>query len=72
MIIINLELFGLKCAGCSNTVKLTLEKYPGVKRADVDFLPSQAKVLCDDNIIPHDLIKYLEENSSYKAIVKTN
>jgi len=72
MVIINLDLFELKCAGCSNMVKMTLEKYPGIKRAEVDFIPSQAKVLCDDNISASDLIKYLEENSKYKALVRTD
>ncbi|MBN2544179.1 MAG: heavy-metal-associated domain-containing protein [Spirochaetes bacterium] len=70
MTIINLEIFGMSCEGCVNTVKMILKKYKGVKNVEVNLIPPTAKILCDENILPADLIKFLEENSKYKAVVK--
>ena len=59
---INLKVFHMNCEGCTNTVRVTLEKYPGVKNVE-------AKILCDDGILPFDLIKHLENNTHYQALV---
>lgn len=69
---INLKIFGMVCEGCTNVVKLTLKKHPSVKNVDVDLLPPLARILCDDNIQPYELIKFLEENTNYKALVKVD
>ena len=69
---INLEIFGMNCEGCTNTVKVTLKKYPGVKDVKVNLMPPEATVLCEDDILPPDLMKHLEDNTHYKALVKIN
>ena len=66
---INLKIFKMKCVGCTNIVKNTLEKFPGVKKVEVNLIPPEAKILCNDDILPFDIIKYLENNTHYQALV---
>ena len=66
---INLKVFHMNCEGCTNTVRVTLEKYPGVKNVEVNLMPPEAKILCEDGILPFDLIKHLENNTHYQALV---
>ena len=66
---INLKIFKMNCVGCTNVVKNTLEKFPGVKKAEVNLMPPEAKILCDDNILPFDIITHLEKNTHYQALV---
>ena len=70
--LITFEVYGMSCIGCTNTVKTALMKYPGMHKADVELMPPEATVLCDENIIPHDLMKFLENNSHYTALVKVS
>ena len=66
---INLKIFKMSCEGCTNVVKNTLEKFPGVKKVEVNLMPPEAKILCEDDIIPFDIIKHLEKNTHYQALV---
>jgi copper chaperone CopZ len=68
--LLELQVFNMTCVGCTRMVKMTLEKFPGVKNAEVDLMPGQALISCDDGIVPADLIRFLEENTHYTALVK--
>lgn len=67
---VTLEVYGMKCEGCVRTVKMTLEKYQGVKSAEVNLLPPEALITFEGDYSPSELIKHLQENSQYKALVK--
>lgn len=67
---VTLTVYGMKCVGCTNTVKSALEDYPGVKKAKVNLMPPEALVTYNGDFLPFDLIKYLEDKCGYKALVK--
>jgi Copper chaperone len=45
-----LTISGMTCGGCVNSVTRVLQAVPGVQKADVTLVPSQAKVCYDETI----------------------
>lgn len=52
----NLEIRGMKCAGCSAAIRTMLEESAGVNQARVDHLHGRAEVIYDARLTnPRDL-----------------
>jgi copper chaperone CopZ len=64
-----LTVSGMTCGGCTNMVKVTLEKHPGVQSVSVSLDPPEAVIEAGDSITPAELLDYLHENTHYKATI---
>jgi len=56
---------GMSCASCETTIKLALEKTPGVKRADVSYDRSEAVVYYDPNVVTPDKLRQVINSTGY-------
>ncbi len=62
-----LNISGMSCQGCMNTIKNTLMNVNGTIDVEVELVPGNAKVVCEDNVKTEDLLSSINENTSYKA-----
>lgn len=68
---ITLEISGMKCQGCVNTVKNLLKNVDGVIEVNVDLNQNKAEVHANESINQEKLTDTIEKNSNYHArIVK--
>lgn len=58
---------GMTCANCEVTIKLALEKTPGVKRADVSYDQSRTVVYYDPNVTTPDKLREVINQTGYTA-----
>lgn len=66
-----LEVKGMTCAGCETTVRLALERTPGVGSASVSFERGQAIVDYDPaRVTPTELARELTRQTGYEASPK--
>lgn len=61
-----LKIEGMHCVSCERAVKGALEKVPGVRRAEVSFAATSAKVECEDDVNDQSLIHAVHK-SGYSA-----
>lgn len=62
-----LNISGMSCQGCMNTVRNTLLGIDEVKEVIVELIPGSAKVFCENSIKNEILVKIINENTIYKA-----
>ncbi len=62
-----LNISGMSCQGCMNIVKNILMGVKGTIDVEVELVPGNAKVVCEDNVKTEDLLSSINENTSYKA-----
>jgi len=58
---------GMTCASCETTIKLALEKTPGVKRAEVSYDISEAVVEYDAKVITREKLRDVINSTGYKV-----
>ncbi|MGH9908566.1 MAG: cation transporter, partial [Pyrinomonadaceae bacterium] len=59
---------GMTCAGCEMTIKLALEKTPGVRSADVSYERGEAAVVYDKNITTPEKLRDALNETGYKVV----
>ena len=57
----------MTCASCETTIKLALEKTPGVKRANVSYDKSEAVVYYDSNVVTPDKLREAINSTGYNC-----
>ena len=60
---------GMTCMGCVNSVKNVLEKIPGVSRADVSLEDAQVTIQFDVAITGINQFKQAIEDAGFEAII---
>ena len=64
---VNIE--GMKCGGCAQTVEEKLKGVPGVQSVDISLENHSAKVSAEDDVTEAQLADSLK-GTSYKALVE--
>ncbi len=59
------EITGMTCDGCVRTVRMILEKQPGVQSAVVTLSPSQAEVSFDENVTSLETLNAVVSKMGY-------
>ncbi|CAG8648827.1 16419_t:CDS:1, partial [Acaulospora morrowiae] len=68
-----LSIYGMSCASCVNTIQQTVESLPGVIKANVNLLTSEASVRYNSSKIgARDIIKAIEEIGFEAHLLKKN
>ena len=67
---VTLSIPGMSCSACPLTVKLALNKVPGVSRADVSYEKLQAVVSFDDAKTSVDKLREATSNAGYPSTLK--
>jgi len=60
----------MTCAGCETTIKLTLDKTPGVRRSEVSYDRGEAVVEYDPAVTTPEKLRYAISETGYPAEVK--
>lgn len=63
---LTLQVSGMKCDGCANTVGAALSRVDGVRRADVSLGDEQVDLVLDDGVEKEALVRAVEE-AGYRA-----
>lgn len=63
---VTIEVSGMMCEGCANSVENALKGVSGVKRADVSLEEKRARLSVDDEVAEPDLVTAVE-NAGYGA-----
>ncbi len=61
---------GMHCDGCARTVKMLIEREPGVRAADVSYEGGHARVLYDPQAIDEDHLVATIEKSGYRVVAR--
>jgi copper chaperone CopZ len=62
------QIEGMRCDGCAQTIKMLVEKEPGVKGADVSLESSTARILYDPNATDDDRLAATIEKPGYHVV----
>jgi len=65
-----LQIRGMHCDGCANSLKALLEREPGVKSAAVAFESDEARVLFDPLKVDEKRLLEVVEQLGYAAVVR--
>ena len=65
-----LQIRGMHCDGCANSVKALLEREPGVKSAAVAFESGEARVLFDPLKVDEKRLLEVVEQLGYTAVAR--
>ncbi len=65
---VTLNVNGMSCEGCANSVKSALSQLPGVHKADVSLADKKAVLEVEDTVQSADLVGAVEI-AGYQAIV---
>ncbi len=60
------NIYGMHCAGCSNSVKKVLENVPGVKSADVQLTTEKAVIEFDNGDVPVEDLSNAVESAGFE------
>jgi MerR family copper efflux transcriptional regulator len=63
-----LRIEGMHCNGCAQTIKMLIEREPGVRMADVSYKEGHARVLYDPQIVSEDRLAELVEKPGYRVV----
>jgi mercuric ion transport protein len=64
---VTFKVSGMTCAGCETTIKVALERTPGVRSAEVSYDRSEAVVVYDANIITPEKLRDAINETGYKV-----
>lgn len=67
---VTIEVSGMMCEGCANSVESALKGVSGVKRADVSLEEERARLSVDDEVAEPDLVTAVED-AGYEAKAAT-
>jgi len=65
---VTFKIQGMRCNACANTVKVLVEKEPGVKAVSVSFTDGQARVLYEPQTITEDQLAATIEKPGYRVV----
>lgn len=60
-----LNIAGMTCGGCVNSVTRVLRALPGVSQVDVTLLPSQARIDFDENQVTIEALSKAVEEAGF-------
>jgi mercuric ion transport protein len=64
---VSFKVTGMTCAGCEMTIKVALERTPGVRSAEVNYERSEAVVVYDANITTPEKLRDAINQTGYKV-----
>ena len=64
---VTLEVEGMHCEGCAQTIKALVDAEPGVRAADVSYKERQARILYDPQTIAEDQLVKVIEKGGYRV-----
>ncbi len=64
-IILNIE--GMTCQGCMNTVKMHINNIIEYGEVELELVPGSADIICDDDVDFRDIIDEINHNTNYHA-----
>ncbi len=67
---VTLNISGMTCQGCTNSVKAAVSRVAGVRRVDVSVEQKQARVVLEEAGLVDDLVSAVRE-AGYEASVPT-
>jgi copper chaperone CopZ len=59
---------GMHCNGCAQTIKMLMEKEPGVQMCTVSFEDGEARVLYDPKKVEENRLVQLAEKPGYRVV----
>ncbi len=62
-----LNIAGMSCQGCMNTVKMHIENVEGVEDLDIELAPGSARILIQDNVDYRKIIDEINHETQYHA-----
>jgi copper chaperone CopZ len=62
-----LKVSGMTCAGCEVTIKLALERTPGVRSAEVSYERGEAVVVYDPSVTTPEKLRDAINETGYKV-----
>ncbi len=65
---ITLEIEGMSCIGCMNTVRNILLENPKIYDAEIELVPGKAVITAEDDFQVENAIKAIADKSQYRAI----
>lgn len=63
-----MKIEGMHCEGCAETVKVLLDREPGVKTAAVSFQRGEARVLYDPRVTSAEQLIATVEKPGYRVV----
>lgn len=58
---LTLDVTGMKCEGCANTVDAALSRVDGVRRVEVSLEDARAALVLDDTVSETEIVAAVEE-----------
>ena len=65
---VTMKIQGMHCDGCAQTIKMILEREPGVKTATVSFKGGEVRVLYDPAVVKEDQLVAAVEKPGYRVV----
>ena len=66
---VTLNIRGMVCGGCANTVSQALLSLPGVSAAEVSHTEATAEIRFDPALVRLDDLKYAVERAGYQVAI---
>lgn len=66
---VTLKIEGMHCSGCAATIQALIERIDGVRKAEVLFRESEARVLCDPQSVSEDQLIAAIRMGGFKAAI---
>lgn len=64
---VTLEIEGMRCAGCSETLEAALERERGIRAASVSFQSGRARLLLDPEVVEERHLVDVVERAGYRV-----
>lgn len=65
---VTLEIEGMHCNGCAETIKSLVEKQPGVQAVSVSFDRGRARILYNQNAIHEDQLIAVVQEPGFRVV----
>jgi len=59
---------GMNCDGCAETLKVLIERQPGVRKAEISFGERQARVLYDPQAVGEERLIELIQKPGFRVL----
>ena len=66
---ITTKITGMHCIACASLIEISLREINGVKKAEVDYSSSQARVVFDDEQTDTDHLLESIKKSGYETVI---
>jgi Cu+-exporting ATPase len=69
---VNLEIRGMKCAGCSAAIRTAPEEFSGVNQATIDHIHGHGEVIYDARLSsPHEICMTIDRLGYEAEVIET-